>query len=56
MGLYVYRREYLLKFTKLPQTRSSNLEFEQLRAWNGANIRVVDEGKSIGVDTRRSEQ
>ena len=25
-GLYVYRREYLLKFTKLPQTRLENLK------------------------------
>ena len=53
-GLYVYRREYLLKFTKLPQTRLEKLEMlEQLRALeNGAKIRVVDVTESsIGVDT-----
>lgn len=53
-GLYVYRREYLLEFTKLPQTRLERLEMlEQLRALeNGARIIVVEAaGKSIGVDT-----
>ncbi len=54
-GLYVYRREYLLKFTKLPQTRLERFEMlEQLRALeNGAKIRVVDVTESsIGVDTQ----
>jgi len=53
-GLYVYRREYLLEFTKLPQTRLEKFEMlEQLRALeNGAKIRVVDAAaRSIGVDT-----
>lgn len=53
-GLYVYRREYLLKFTKMPQTRLEKFEMlEQLRALeNGAKIRVVDAvTRSIGVDT-----
>lgn len=53
-GLYVYRREYLLEFTKMPQTRLEKLEMlEQLRALeNGAKIRVVEAAsKSIGVDT-----
>jgi 3-deoxy-manno-octulosonate cytidylyltransferase (CMP-KDO synthetase) len=53
-GLYVYRREYLLKFTKLEQTRLEKLEMlEQLRALeNGARIKVVEaEKSSIGVDT-----
>jgi ribosomal protein S18 acetylase RimI-like enzyme len=53
-GLYVYSREYLLKFTKLPQTRLERFEsLEQLRALeNGAVINVVDAvGKSTGVDT-----
>jgi len=53
-GLYVYRREYLLKFTKMPQTRLEKFEMlEQLRALeNGARIRVVDTLEtSIGVDT-----
>lgn len=54
-GLYVYRREYLLRFTKLPQTKLERLEsLEQLRALeDGAKIRIVDAvGKSIGVDTK----
>ena len=53
-GLYVYRRDYLLKFTKMPQTRLERFEMlEQLRALeNGAKIRVVDVTESsIGVDT-----
>ncbi len=53
-GLYVYRREYLLEFTKMPQTRLEQFEMlEQLRALeNGAKIRVVDVNEtSIGVDT-----
>lgn len=53
-GLYVYRREYLLKFTKMRPTRLERFEMlEQLRALeNGARIRVVDAvGASVGVDT-----
>lgn len=53
-GLYAYRREYLLRFTKLPQTRLEQIEsLEQLRALeDGARIRVVESaGRSIGVDT-----
>lgn len=53
-GLYVYRREYLLKFTQMPQTGLERFEMlEQLRALeNGAKIRVVDAtSRSIGVDT-----
>lgn len=53
-GLYVYRREYLLEFTQLPQTRLEKLEMlEQLRALeHGAKIRVVAAAaRSIGVDT-----
>jgi len=53
-GLYVYRREYLLKFTKLPQSRLEKIEMlEQLRALeNGARIKVVEVNeRSIGVDT-----
>ena len=53
-GLYVYRREYLLKFTRLaasPLEKSESLE--QLRALeNGARVRVVEVAESsIGVDT-----
>lgn len=54
-GLYVYRREYLLKFTKLPQTRLEKYEMlEQLRALeHGARIKVVQAAEpSIGVDTQ----
>jgi len=54
-GLYVYRREYLLKFTKLSPTWLERYEMlEQLRALeNGARIKVVKAiGRSIGVDTQ----
>lgn len=53
-GLYAYSREYLLKFTKLPQTRLEKFEsLEQLRALeNGATIQVIDSvGTTIGVDS-----
>ena len=53
-GLYVYAREYLLRFTKMPQSKLEKIEMlEQLRALeNGAKIRVVEvDEKSIGVDT-----
>ena len=54
-GLYVYRREYLLRLSKLPPTQLENIEMlEQLRALeDGAKIRVVAAAaSSIGVDTR----
>ena len=54
-GLYVYRREYLLEFTKLPTTPLEKIEMlEQLRALeHGAKIRVVDvNARSIAVDTQ----
>ena len=53
-GLYVYRREFLLKYTKLKQTKLETTELlEQLRALeNGAKIKVVETSdSSIGVDT-----
>lgn len=53
-GLYVYRRDFLLKFASWAQTRLEKLEMlEQLRALeHGAKVRVVDAvGTSIGVDT-----
>lgn len=53
-GLYVYRREFLLKFAKMRPTGLERFEMlEQLRALeNGARIRVVDAvGTSVGVDT-----
>ena len=54
VGLYVYSREFLLHFTKLPQTKLEKFEsLEQLRALeNGARITLVEAAApSIGVDT-----
>ncbi len=54
-GLYVYRREFLLKYTKLNQTHLEKTELlEQLRALEtGAKIKVVEVAESsVGVDTR----
>ncbi|MCY7376182.1 MAG: hypothetical protein LH472_09455, partial [Pyrinomonadaceae bacterium] len=53
-GLYVYRREFLLKFTKFEQTNLEKTEMlEQLRALeNDIRIKVVEVAESsIGVDT-----
>lgn len=53
-GLYVYRREFLLKFTSWPQSERERAEsLEQLRALErGVRIRVVEAtSPSIGVDT-----
>jgi 3-deoxy-manno-octulosonate cytidylyltransferase (CMP-KDO synthetase) len=53
-GLYVYRREFLLKFTGWPQSESEAAEsLEQLRAMErGVKIKVVEAlAPSIGVDT-----
>jgi 3-deoxy-manno-octulosonate cytidylyltransferase (CMP-KDO synthetase) len=55
VGIYVYRREYLLEYAKLPPTRLEQIEMlEQLRALeNGAKIKVVEAAsRSIGVDTQ----
>jgi 3-deoxy-manno-octulosonate cytidylyltransferase (CMP-KDO synthetase) len=54
-GLYVYRREFLLEYTKTPQSDLEKIEMlEQLRALeNGTKIKVVEvEESSIGVDTK----
>ncbi|MCY7345327.1 MAG: 3-deoxy-manno-octulosonate cytidylyltransferase [Pyrinomonadaceae bacterium] len=54
-GLYVYRREFLLKYTKFKRTNLEKTEMlEQLRALeNGAKIKVVEVSEiAIGVDTR----
>lgn len=54
-GLYVYRREFLLKYTAQKQTPLEKTEMlEQLRALEtGAKIKVVEvKDNSIGVDTR----
>ncbi|MCS6874215.1 MAG: 3-deoxy-manno-octulosonate cytidylyltransferase [Acidobacteriota bacterium] len=53
-GLYAYRREALLRFSRLSQTPLEKIEsLEQLRALeNGFRIKVLQtEGSSIGVDT-----
>lgn len=53
-GLYVYRRDVLLEFTKWPQTQLEQTEaLEQLRALaHGVKIKVVEAcSTSIGVDT-----
>jgi 3-deoxy-manno-octulosonate cytidylyltransferase (CMP-KDO synthetase) len=53
-GLYVYRRDVLLEFTKWPQTQLERTEaLEQLRALeHGVKIRVIEaSGSSTGVDT-----
>lgn len=55
VGIYAYRREYLLKFTQMEQTILEKTEMlEQLRALeNGARIKVVEvDESSIGVDTQ----
>lgn len=54
IGLYVYRREFLLKYAKMPQTPLEEAEkLEQLRALeNGYRIKVpTTRFQSIGVDT-----
>ena len=54
IGLYVYRRSFLLDYAEMPPTELESLEkLEQLRALeNGHKIAVVEtDFKSIGVDT-----
>ena len=54
IGLYVYRRDFLLKYPELPVGPLERAErLEQLRALeNGHKIRVVEtEYESVGVDT-----
>lgn len=53
-GLYVYRRDVLLEFTRWPQTQLERIEaLEQLRALaHGVKIKVVEAcTASTGVDT-----
>jgi 3-deoxy-manno-octulosonate cytidylyltransferase (CMP-KDO synthetase) len=55
IGLYVYRRDFLLEYSALPVGPLEQAEkLEQLRALeNGFPIRVVEtEYESLGVDTR----
>jgi 3-deoxy-manno-octulosonate cytidylyltransferase (CMP-KDO synthetase) len=54
IGLYVYRREFLLAYARMPQSSLEKLEkLEQLRALeNGFPIAVVEtKYDSLGVDT-----
>ena len=54
-GLYVYRKEVLLQFTKWPQSPLERAEsLEQLRALeHGVKIKAIEASSpSIGVDTR----
>lgn len=54
LGLYAYRRDFLLEFAKWPPTPLERAEsLEQLRALEyGATIRVVDvPERALGVDT-----
>jgi 3-deoxy-manno-octulosonate cytidylyltransferase (CMP-KDO synthetase) len=54
IGLYVYRRDFLLEYSRLPIGPLEAAEkLEQLRALeNGYSIRVVETGyESLGVDT-----
>jgi len=54
VGIYVYRREFLIRYARMPQTHLECSEkLEQLRALeNGCRIKVVEtEHESIGVDS-----
>jgi 3-deoxy-manno-octulosonate cytidylyltransferase (CMP-KDO synthetase) len=54
LGLYAYRRDFLMKLTKLPVSRLERLEkLEQLRALeSGATIQVgIVERSAVGIDT-----
>lgn len=58
-GLYVFRRDFLLKFTRQARTSLEQTEMlEQLRALeNGAKIKVIEVSEtSIGVDTAEDFQ
>ncbi len=53
-GLYVYRRETLIDFTRWPQSELERLEsLEQLRALaHGVEIKAIEaSSRSVGVDT-----
>jgi 3-deoxy-manno-octulosonate cytidylyltransferase (CMP-KDO synthetase) len=55
-GLYVYRRSFLLEYTRWPQSALERTEsLEQLRALErGATIKVIEaDAPSIGVDTEQ---
>lgn len=55
VGIYAYRRDFLLKFAALPPTELESLEcLEQLRALeNGVKIKVITNNfVGIGIDTK----
>lgn len=55
LGIYAYRRDFLLEYTKLPASPLEDLEkLEQLRAlFNGYKIKVaITNYTSHGIDTR----
>ncbi len=59
IGLYVYQREFLLRFSKMgPGNLELAEKLEQLRALeNGAIIKVVEAvGRAVGVDTAEDLQ
>lgn len=54
LGVYAYRRDFLLRLTQLPPSRLEQLEkLEQLRALeSGAKIQVgIVEHRAVGIDT-----
>lgn len=54
IGIYAYRRDFLLQYAKMPETPLEHAEsLEQLRALeNGYRIKVVEtSSKFVGVDT-----
>ena len=58
MGIYVYRREFLLRYSSLPASELERRErLEQLRALEaGERIRVavVDPPRGVSIDTREA--
>lgn len=54
LGIYAYRKDFLLKFKDLPKSRLEKIEqLEQLRALeNGFKIKaIITDSETIGVDT-----
>lgn len=59
IGIYAYRKEFLIEFAKMPQTPLARKEsLEQLRALeNGYKIRVLStEDHPLGIDTEEDYQ
>jgi len=54
LGIYAYRKDFLLQLTQLPQAPLEKIEMlEQLRVlWHGYNIKVgVTPHRTVGIDT-----